>query len=500
MKTRSSGSAVLAVLLTVALVTGLLTVVYSLTSNSAISTRRTVNRTVAAAYADAVMESYFDQWRTLMLNSAIPQDRADGVQNSGLTGITVPDSTVIERPSGVQAPVNSGVKAATPMLQPLPLATDRPVPENGTTVASRKRLNYLATVTVPYNVSRGTGSVTLQRIFVRGGRTLFDYFFFGTQPRVEFHPGAPMYVNGDVYVQGELYVAHDDLHFLNDVTFTEKLTIGYSPDDPRTPNTTIDDDAEGVSDNWVIAPHIGSEQKLFDTPQSALDPTFTDSNMANNTDSDGNLNNDGYHEMIEKPAATGNDPLSISDVENHRLSYNADYRVEIDAANNVTIYKRASSATTGAPTETVLSTTNAEYVALKGALTTDNAIFDTREGDYVRVITMDVNKIRIAGEPASVGATPILKDELNVTPNTKDGLAIHLQDNSQGTSLSTYLSTPGTPYIAAIPPVPAVAYQAPVPYKPATYYPNGTIKTKAVPAVPEILAQPAIPGVPAVPA
>ncbi|MDB6152897.1 MAG: hypothetical protein JWL90_1350 [Chthoniobacteraceae bacterium] len=436
----------LAVLLIIAFTTAFIAVIYHLTATSALTTRRTINRSTAMAYADAVMESLFNQWRTVMVNANSSDDRDKGVPSSSLTTLSVPTTSVVGRLPGIYAPSSAAVTAATPMLQTTTDSTGRPVPENGTTVSNRKRLYYVATVTVPYNVARGTDNVTIKRVFVRGGRSLFDYFFFGTQPRVEFHPGAPMYVNGDVYVEGELYTAHDYLHFLNDVTFTEGNTIklSYSPDDPRPAGTTITNG--GLADNWVSTPHMGPEQKLFDTPQSAMDPRFTDTNMANDTDSDQNLNNDGYHELVELPEPTGDDPLAINSTENHRLSKNADYRIEVSADNTVTIYKGQPAA--GAA-EVPLSTSNAEYTVLKNALTTDNAIYDIREGDYARLVTLDVEKVRVAADAGQ------LIDGVNVTPNVKDGFTIYIKDTSQG-AVSTYLSTPGTLAIAAKTGVPAV--------------------------------------------
>jgi len=56
----------------------------------------------------------------------------------------------------------------------------RPIPENGTRSSMRVRLYYVATATVQFRGLTGGNTATVQRVFVRGGRNLFDNFFFGT--------------------------------------------------------------------------------------------------------------------------------------------------------------------------------------------------------------------------------------------------------------------------------------------------------------------------------
>ena len=51
---------------------------------------------------------------------------------------------------------------------------------NGTRSQMRVRLYYLATATVQFHGPTGANTVSVQRVFVRAGRDLFDNFFFGT--------------------------------------------------------------------------------------------------------------------------------------------------------------------------------------------------------------------------------------------------------------------------------------------------------------------------------
>lgn len=426
-----AGSGLLTVIFTMAVITALVTAIYSVTSTHVNIARREANRSAAVTYADGVMESLFDQWRTAMSTVTNATDRANGLTNTALgSTLALPSGTALPPPSGVSV-LSWGVTAQTPLLAPTTDAGGRPVPENGTASSLRVRIYYLATLTVQYYVPSNYRTVTLQRVFVRSGRNLFDNFYFGTQPSTEFHPGPPMYVSGSAYIGGDLYTANDSLHFTQDVTYLGSHTLDFHPLDPRKGVTAPTIQNGGLGDNWDLnnPPQYGTQQKLFDTPVVSLDGNFLDHPNSNNTDSDGNNNNDGYHEMIEEQNAVTSanpDPLQLDSATSERLPKIADYRIYVDAANTVTIYKGASTAALGA--------TSSEYLAIKGALTTNTALKDVREGDNVRVVTVDVGLVRTAYN----GST--------ITDNVGggDGLLFYVSDTSVGTSAGTKIVNSAT--------------------------------------------------------
>ena len=421
-----AGSGLLAVVFTMSVIAGLVAAVYSVTSHQVNLTRREVARAAAITYGDGVVESLFDQWRNAMINVTNTTDRASGLSDSALAGVlALPTSTALPPPTGVSV-LSWSVTARTPLLAPTTDGAGRPKPENGTNSQLRVRLYYLATVTVQYYVPSAYRTITLQRAFTRSGRNLFDNFFFGTQPKIEFHPGAPMYVSGTAYVGGDLFTAHDYLHFTKDVTYTGTHTLDYRPEDSRfgtAPTITNG----GLGDNWDLnnPPRYGSQQKLLDTSMASLDPNFTDDPRANDADSDGNNNNNGLREIIEeqKPivGTTNPDPLQLDSTTSERLASNADYRISVDGTNNVTIYKGAST--------TALSSGTPEYIAINGALTTNRAIKDLRESDNVRVVVMDVSKITAAYNAAKI----------TDAVGGGDGLLIYFQDTSAGSSVNTFV-------------------------------------------------------------
>lgn len=439
MKKSNSGTSVMAVLIVIACMAIIMGAVFTMTTTEARFMKRGVDRAVAIAYGDGVLESVFDQWRMAMVNTQDATQHSQGLTANELKNgtatspaTTVPAGLPLTLPSSTQLPAPSGIslaswniQAATPYLATLANDT-RPTAENGTNSRLRIRLYYTATATVNYP----RGQVVVQRTFVRAGRNIFDNFLFSTQPITEIHPGAAMYVNGTVYAGGDLYMATDNLHLNKDTTFTGNMFLDYkgggtvpsSLQDPRYGNTapTIGNSG-GTADNFPNGtPHSGGQQKLLDTPVSSLDPNFLDDPISNNTDSNSNPNDNGYREII-KPVtdSTKSDPLQMdTSGGSERLINSSDYRIYVDASNNVTIYKGTST--------TALATTTNDYIAIKGALTTNTAIKDVREGDNVRLVNLDVGKI----------TTAYTGGKISDSRGGNDGLVFYVQDTSYGTSVT----------------------------------------------------------------
>lgn len=427
-KARRSGAALIGVLIIMAAMAILIGTIYSVTGAEGRFMRRSVDRARAIAYGDGVVECLFDQWRLASTNTLDPTQHTSGFTLNELMNGTatapstsVPSPLPLQAPDSTQIPVPAGCRLVTWSVKPadpfLNVATDssaRPTQESGTNSRSRIRVYYVASATVNFM----NGTVTVERAFVRSGRNIFENFLFSTQPVTEINPGASMYVNGTIYVGGDLYTGTNNLTLQQDVTYTGKWTIGYAPGDPHasTPGTPT----------WPSgdAPHSGAQQKLLDAPLSSLDPSFTDGIGSNDRDSDGNLNNDGYHEIIEElktPTSTaGTDPLQIdTDGGSERLANNADYRIYIDAANNVTVYQG---------TSTTPMTSGTDYAAIVAAITTNTTLKDGRENDNVRVVNVDVGKITSAVD----GAASTFD-----TVGNNDGLLLYIADTSAGTSVTT---------------------------------------------------------------
>jgi hypothetical protein len=407
--------------------------IFSVTNSHVLEARRTVDRATAVAYGDGILESLYDQWRQAMSTVTNATDRAGGMSNSELAAtLAAPSGTTLPPPTGVSL-VSWSVTACTPLLVPTTDPAGRPTMENGTNSRLRVRIYYRASVNVQYHGANGYNVANVQRLFVRAGLNLFDNFFFGTQPNVEFHPGPDMYVNGTVYIGGNLFTAQNSIHFLDDVSYTGSLTLNYRTTDSRYGNTapTI----TGAPTNWSASdpPHVGQPQKLFDTPVSSLDPNFLDDPISNDTDSDGNPNNNGYHEIVEEVTdTTKTDPLQLDSSDSERLAKNADYRIYVDSNNNLTVYSGSST--------TALSTSSSEYKTISGAITLNTALDDVRQGDNVRLVTVDVSKINTAAVAGTILDTV----------GGGDGFLLYINDTSVGTSVKTNVVNSATGAKAAV--------------------------------------------------
>lgn len=421
-----SGVALMAVLFMIAVMAAAIGTIYSVTMTEGRLMRHSVNRARATAYGDGVVQFLFDQWRMVSSSTQDATQRKYGFTATELISastatpplalpLVAPNSSQLPAPDGVSL-VSWSVTPVDPMLKPLANSSTRAIQETGTFSRMRVRTYYMCQVKVAY----GIDTVVLKRPFIRIGRNIFDNFLFSTQPITEIHPGAAMYVNGTVYAGGDLYTGTSNLNFLQDVTYTGNWSIAYAPGDPHASTPS--------SPSWPSnnPPHIGAQQKLLDTPISSLDPHFTNGTIADDTDSDGNLNNDGYHEIVEEHVSTGTtgpDPLQTdASGGSERMADNADYRIYIDASNSVTIYK-------GASTSAMTSTSNpTEYAALMGAITTNTTLSDGREGDNVRLVNVDVGKLATAVNLAASTYDSV---------GNNDGLLIYIKDTSAGSSVTT---------------------------------------------------------------
>lgn len=434
MKKNNSGSSLVAVMITVAVVGTLLGVVTSVTQYESRNVNRTILRNQAIAYGDGIMESLYDQWRNAMASTTNFDDRMGGLGNSTLAGLlTAPTTATLTPPTNVTL-ASWSVKSATPMLALSTQPDGRPVAEQGSPSRLRVRLYYLATITLTVKGAGLKGSsetITLERPFVRAGRNVFDYFFFGTQQETEFHPGPDMYVDGKVYIGGNLYTAHDSLHFMSEVSFQGTHTTNYRTIEPRWGDTPSINSG-GFGNNWSLSnpPAKGQEQKLFDTRIDLLESRFIDDPIANDTSLDGKANNDGYHELLDEKVTGQEDPLQLDAKTSERLAENADYRIFIDLNNNLTI--ATWDLALGAYRN--MAATEDAYKAINDALTTNTALKDAREADNVRVVTMDISKIKIGKDANKIKDN---KGEL-------DGLTFYFKDTSAGSSVATKVKNSST--------------------------------------------------------
>src|SRR5678815_4569613 len=102
MISKKSGSTLVAVMITVTVFSALLGVIVNVTRTQATNTHRTLLRSQATAYGDAVLESLFDQWRNAMITATDATDRSLGRTNAYLaSALTVPSVAQLPAQTGI---------------------------------------------------------------------------------------------------------------------------------------------------------------------------------------------------------------------------------------------------------------------------------------------------------------------------------------------------------------------------------------------------------------
>jgi len=422
-KRTDSGSALMVVLMLIATMALMIGAVLMMTTGEARFMKRSMNRDMAIAYADGVVEDIFDQWRNAMSNGT--NLTATQVKNgptgayltgtSGLVSIST-GSTSIHVPPANMSLSSWSLSAATPYGVALS-STSTPTLENGTNSSLLVRMYYIATATVTFPY----GQVTVQRIFTKAGSNIFNNFLYSAQPVTEIDPGQSMYVNGTIYAGGDLYYANGDLTLEQDVSYTGSASVSLAPGNnegapsgaPTVPSTD--------------PPHLGVSQNLIDAVTSEMDENFIGAGDYYDTGAYSGTNyitqdpNDkGYHELIETASGTMTDPLQIDSTgDSERLANNADYSIFVDGNNNVTIYKGASA------TPMTYASNPTEYNAIMGAITTNTAFYDGRVGDTVRAVNVDVGAITTA-----YSSGKILDNNTFEGVKANDGLLLYVEDTS----------------------------------------------------------------------
>ena len=268
---------------------------------------------------------------------------------------------------------------------------------------------YLASVDVSVpaiGTNSGTVTAKVRRVFEKKFDNPWTYAMFFVDD-LEFQPTTTFSLNGPVQSNGSLYIGTSNFTAGDRVGYGGDYVNGFSPNDTA------------HSGSSVTAPNFVANE-----PPALVSPYLPFGwNVAFNT-SDSNPNNDSYHDIIEQPNGSYTDSLS-----NIRMYNQADYRVLIDSSNNITITDYNGTAIINS------GTTQSAYQAITGAITTNQAIQDNREGTYVRLASLDVGII----------TTKVNNGTLTVGNNANSGLVLYIKDTTtNGTSVSSKLGGSGS--------------------------------------------------------
>ena len=272
---------------------------------------------------------------------------------------------------------------------------------SGTTYCFPYSFYYLAAadVSVPALGTNTGGTVTakVRRVFEKRFDLPWTYAMLYMDD-LEFQPNASFSLTGPVQTNGSLYIGTSNFTATDRVGYSGDYINGYSPNDTS-------------HNGSITAPNFPSSQ-----PPSQASPSLPFGWSLSS--------GDNYHEIIEAPPASGTDPIA-----NIRMYSQADYRVLIDSSNNITITDYNGNAIVGN------GNTKNQYNAIVGAITTNQAIQDNREGTYVRLATLDVNAL----------TGKINDGTLVISNNANTGMVLYIKDTTtNGTGVSSKIGGGGT--------------------------------------------------------
>ncbi len=260
---------------------------------------------------------------------------------------------------------------------------------------------YLAAVDVSVpalGTNSGTVTAKVRRVFEKKFDMPWTYAMLYMDD-LEFQPSSTFAINGPVQANGSLYIGTSNFTAQDRVGYSGNYVNGYSPNDTSSHSGSIS------------APTFPANE-----PPSQVSPFLPFGwNLSSG---------DNYHEIIEQPPSSGTDPIS-----NIRMYSQADYQVLIDQNNNITITDYNGNAITNT------GTTKPAYQAITGAITTNQAIQDSRENTYVRIASINLNSI----------TNNINNGTLTVNNNANSGMVLYIKDTTtNGTVVSSKIGGNGS--------------------------------------------------------
>ncbi len=394
MKTRRStgqaGNTLVVAMMLVMVVGGFIAGAAAFTQTIGRNVSRSQTLITGREVAEGCLELAFTSWRQVCRRNIVAPPT-----NFDLAGIPVPTAADFPNIPGLVIKTYH-VRPVTPTWQPITATSTRPAGVLGQNAATISFF-YEAEAEVELNGIHGKQTAHLKRIFEKQNISPWAFAIFYND-LLEMHPGPPQIVNGAVHTNGSLYTAHNSLEFQGKTTFVGQWEIAFAPGD-TTHTGSIS------SPNWPsnLPPARDVPLQLF-----GFDPATIFSTT------DGNQNNDGYREYIERPATGSSNPDPIAE---QRYYNQADIKVEVNASNVLTVRKRDGSTlsgTTGPQADRDL------YNAIVGAITTNQTIQDNREAAQVRLVTLDVSLLKAAQTSGAI------------TPSFNG--VIYLADTSAGAS------------------------------------------------------------------
>ncbi|MGZ5552194.1 MAG: hypothetical protein ACXWHF_01000 [Chthoniobacterales bacterium] len=445
-------------------------IAFDYTSNETRNVQRSTALQTAYAVGDSAIDVLFNQWRNTCRTSP-----STVYTTSNLAALATPSpfpnmraSNFVKRGTGYDPKsdsdydatyVISNYKVIATSAEYTALASTSATPEpalgqlagstSSVSTTTSATWNYMASADVTLPVSVGTANnrtvvAKVRRVFTKQQLSPWNWAIFYSDP-LEIHPGPSFTVTGWVHTNSDLYTGHSSLTFADKVTYGSDWFVGFMPGDGTHPETPGSPNYPG---------------KLPPARDQALQPFGLDSTSIFSS-SDGNANNDSYHELIEPPITGNTDPLS-----SQRYWDQAAIIIQVnppagasspgwDGVNgHDTVKLYTVNASTGVTTALGSGTELYKLFATNGAITTNQPIQDNREGATVTLTTLDISKLTnsTSGNPAyahaasNFASNPIvyIYDKQNTTSNRR---GVRIKNGSKIPTAGLTIASQGPVYI-----------------------------------------------------
>ena len=271
---------------------------------------------------------------------------------------------------------------------------------------------YLASVDVSVPVLNGVVTAKVRRVFEKKFELPWSYMMFFVDD-LELQPSSQLIINGPIHTNANLYITTSNFVAANQtyngtnyvptsgrVEYGGEYVNGYSPKDSRYPGSGFTTPTFAKSD---------ASLSISDCPPTQVSPYLPFGwNLSLSTASSSGVNNDSYREIIEPPVGFPKPPASSTDPLAHVRYYNqASVKILISENNNIRVFRAdtTNQFTAVDPSKeiecTASSTGNDQalfklFASSNGAITTNLALYDAREGVNVRIVDVDIAKITAA--------------------------------------------------------------------------------------------------------
>jgi hypothetical protein len=383
-KHAESGSTIVVAVLTTVILGSFVALAVEYTSNVSRNAQRDRVFNTAVEIGDGCLEQAYAAWR---------QDcKTAGTQNPSTSAFSS-----IPTPTGASFPSYSGVTIANYRVQAVDpfvtLASDNPpMSALATTDAPPMATGpgtgtfsyfYLSSVDVTLPYVGGTLTAKVRRILEKRFTSAWNWAMM-YDGDLEFHPDAPLALDGWVHTNNSIYAGNgsynplvtptSNLTFADRLTYAGNYTLGFSPNDLSHSGQVNVVDATTPAN---LPP--GHEQ--------VYSPFGWDTAQFNTSDS--NPNNDGFHEMIDRSTNTATYPDPFA---GQRLWDQAGIAVTVDANNTVTVYFGTGATKTDVTAQNGNSDTGTAATAALASVYAGGSIQDNREQASVRMVNFDVAK------------------------------------------------------------------------------------------------------------